>query len=242
MRVIINDISFEYKFSSKEAAVSAFHKLLDICKELMKQRVRRVQEIYADKIDVHIEAAENYKIIQLVQEFKDREDRSRLLGILLNSPTYHEVDKVVYIDGKISKAGAAAYEGGILISLASSIIFETEKIKGVHESTEIEIDNLSQMEHIKSHSDKLGIRYFEPNKKHGSKEYIRSGGVTVSEMDLPDDVAQAVLDHAIEINGHLYGYYNEKFYEFKRTEKNIYHGYRNKGLSKALKIRIREQI
>lgn len=60
-------------------------------------------------------------------------------------------------------------------------------------------------------------------------------------MDLKEDVAQTVLDHSIEIDGHLYGYYNENFYEFRKTEKNTYHGYRNRNLPKELKIAIKEQ-
>ncbi len=241
MRVIINDISFEYKFASKEAAINAFHNLLNICKELMMQRVRRVQEIYADKIDVYIEVAEDYKIIQLVQEFRDKEDRRRLLGLLMNSPTYHESDQKVYIDEKLSKAGGAAYEDGILVSLISNVIFENEKVSGKCEDTDIEIDNLSYVKHVKIHSEKLGIRYYEFNKKHGLKAYVRSGGMIASEMDLKEDVAQTVLDHSIEIDGHLYGYYNENFYEFRKTEKNTYHGYRNRNLPKELKIAIKEQ-
>lgn len=241
--MVINDNSFDYPFASKENAIDAFHQWLDICKELQKKRVRRVQEIYGNQIDSSIEIAPNYKIIQLVQEFRDREDRSMLLGVLLNSRTYLDKTEIeVLIDGKLSKAGAVAYENGMLVSLNSSSVFENERVQGVSDEKLIEIDNLSKREHIEVHSEKLGIRYYEPNIKHGKKPYIRSGGVISSEMDLSEDIAQEVLDGAIEIDGHLYGYHNEYFYEFRRTEKNIYHGYKNTELSKELKRKIIKEI
>lgn len=48
MKTVINDISFEFMFSSREEAISAFHNWLDICKELSHEKVRRVQEFYGN--------------------------------------------------------------------------------------------------------------------------------------------------------------------------------------------------
>lgn len=131
----------------------------------------------------------------------------------------------VYINKKEFKAGAFAYDNGILISLCSDLLFENDKIEAEYEEGKIEIDNLSRKNHIQTHSEKLGIRYYEHNKKHGKKSYLRSGGVVAS-----------------EINGHLYGYYNCSFYEFKKTEKNIYHGYKNIELPKELKNKIMKRV
>lgn len=76
----------------------------------------------------------------------------------------------------------------------------------------------------------------------GKKEYIRSGGIKASAMDLSDEQAQNVLDHAVEINNHLYGMYEGKLYEFKKTERNIYHGYRNTVLGKDLEKMIENEF
>lgn len=239
MKTVINDISFEYMFSSREEAISAFHDWLDICKEMSHEKVRRVQEFYGNSMNTSLEIAPNYRIIQLIQEFKDREDRRRLLGILLNSRSYEVNDNSkVYINKKEFKAGAFAYDNGILISLCSDLLFENDKIEAEYEEGKIEIDNLSRKNHIQTHSEKLGIRYYEHNKKHGKRSYLRSGGVVASEMDVTLEEAQQILNGAIEINGHLYGYYNCSFYEFKKTEKNIYHGYKNTELPKELKNKI----
>ena len=121
---MINELSFQYKFFSKKSAVNAVHQWLDICKELSASRIRRVQEIYGNPIDTSAEITPDYKIIQLIQEFRDREERSRLLGILLNSRSYAiESEQEIWIDGKISTAGAFVYQEGLLISLNSNIIF-----------------------------------------------------------------------------------------------------------------------
>lgn len=241
MKAVINDVSFQYRFPTKQSAVEAVHQWLDICKEISKKRVRRVQEIYGSRIDTSIEIAPDYKMIQLVQEFKDREERSRLLGVLLNSRAYAaEPDKEFSIDGHRSEAGAFAGADGILISLNSDSVFENETIHALCCQKPVEIDNLSKTEHIRIHSDKLGIRYYEHNKKHGKNAYIRAGGMTASEMDLTQETAQMVLDHAVEAGGHLYGYYEENYYEFRKTEKNTYHGYKNKNLTKEIKKKILE--
>lgn len=71
------------------------------------------------------------------------------------------------------------------------------------------------------------------------------GGYISSVMDLPDELAQRVLDAAVEIDGHLYGCYAGNYYEFRRTEGNTYHGYRNSNLTKDLRRKIdreREKI
>lgn len=243
MKAVINDVSFEYKFSSKEAAISAFHQWLEICKELGQKKVRRVQELYGNTVDTSLEIAPDYKIIQLIQEFRDREDRSRLLGILLNSRKYMiEGKEEVCIDNKTSEAGTFAFDDGILISLYSDLIFENSKIEGELKGDIVQIDNISKLEHIEEHSMKLGIRYYEHNSKHGKKPYIRSGGVIASEMDLHPELAQEVLDKAIQIDGHLYGCHEKNYYEFRNTEKNTYHGYKNMELPKEIRRKIRQSF
>lgn len=241
MKTVINDLSFKYMFSSKEEAVQAVHTWLDLCNELTSKKVRRVQEIYGNSLDVLTEIAPNYKLIQLVQEFRDREDRSRLLGILTNSISYDiELEDLIYIDDRPAEAATFVKSDGMLISLCSKPFWENPKLEGKQGDGTVLIDNVSKKEHIMFHSEKLGIRYYEANKKHGKKPYIRSGGMIASEMDLSEEIAQKVLDEAVEISGHLYGVNEGKFYEFKKTEKNTYHGYNNAALSKEMQQKIIE--
>lgn len=242
MKAVINDVSFQYKFATKNEAVLAYHQWLHICEQLNQKKVRRVQEIYGNSIDTSMEVAPDYKIIQLIQEFQDRDERRRLLGILLNSRNYSMKERNIYINEKYSEAASLAYEDGILISICSNAIFESEYVLGILEQAEISIDNISKESHIKSHCAKLGIRYYEHNEKHGKRPYIRSGGSIASEMDLSDEIAQKVLDEAIELKGHLYGYYNGSYYEFRRTLKNTYHGYKKIDLSKDMEKKIYNSI
>lgn len=242
MRAVINDVPFQYKFATKDHAVAAYRQWLNICDQLKQEKVRRVQEIYGNSIDTSMEVAPDYKIIQLIQEFQDRDDRRRLLGVLLNSRSYSVKKPQIYIDGKYSEAASLAYENGILISICSDAIFESNSVLGRLEHDEVFIDNISKESHIENHSAKLGIRYYEPNEKHGKKSYIRAGGNVASEMDLSDTIAQKVLDEAIEFKGHLYGYYNGNYYEFRRTHGNTYHGYKKTDLSKDIEKQIYNNI
>jgi hypothetical protein len=242
MKAVINDVSFEYEFLSKEEAIEAFHQWLNVCIELEKDRVGRVQEFYGNAVDATKDIAPDYKIIQLVQAFQDREQRTKLLGILMNSRSFDVGEKRFLFDGKESRSGVLACEDGILISLLSNVMFAEETVEGTIGKESVVVDNISKEKHIDYHADKLGIRYYEKNRKHGRKSYVRSGGVKASEMDLEDDIAQQVLDAAIDLDGRLYGCYEGKYYEFRKTGGNTYHGFRNSDLSKDEERRIAHEI
>lgn len=159
MRAVLNDIAFGYRFASKELAVAAVHNWLDLCMRLGEPGVTRVQEIYGNPVDMETEIAPKYKMIQLVQEFKDREDRSRLLGLLMNSRCFEENDTVV-IDGRESAAAAFVGGDGVLVSLLSNEIFASPMIDGLRGDEQVVVDNISKDEHLRQHAGKLGIRYY----------------------------------------------------------------------------------
>lgn len=70
------------------------------------------------------------ELIQLVQEFKGREERTLLLGILTNKGTYKESEgSVCEIDGKKSVTCSRGMDH-ILVSLLSNPIFKLPVIKG----------------------------------------------------------------------------------------------------------------
>ena len=84
MIAVINDVSFQYPFATIELAVKNMHQFLDICKRIEKEEATNIQEIKTGLIDSQMEIVPNYKLIQLVQEFKNREERSLLISILTN--------------------------------------------------------------------------------------------------------------------------------------------------------------
>ena len=103
---------------------------------------------------------------------------------------------------------------------------------------EVSIKNISRKEHIQLYRSMPGIRCYEPNKKHRRKPYIDAAGRYVDAMDLNDEEAQKLLNHAIEINGNLYGKKNGQYYCFQRHHDNCYHGYQ----SNELEVHITNKI
>ena len=52
MIAVINDVSFQYTFATKELAMEYMHKFLDICKRIEKKEVTNIYEIKTGFIDV----------------------------------------------------------------------------------------------------------------------------------------------------------------------------------------------
>lgn len=88
MIAVINDVSFQYTFATKELALEYMHKFLDICKRIKRDEVTNVHEIKTGVIDTQMEISPDYKLIQLLQNFQTREERTFLLGLLTNQGTY----------------------------------------------------------------------------------------------------------------------------------------------------------
>ena len=161
----------------------------------------------------------------------DKDRQNLVLSLLGNTKTYilPENRILLYILGQASNGASFAFQNDeVMLSLCSYEIYNHDYVQCSTEceDKEISIKNVSLKEHVFANADYIPIRIYERNPKHAKDEYIRSRGEEVSAMDLPDDIAQRVLNKAHVINNKLYGIYNDNFYEFKRTHKHIYHGYR----------------
>ncbi len=167
MIAVINDVSFQYMFTTKKLAIEYMHKFLDICKRIKKEEVTNVHEIRTGVIDTQKEISHDFKLIQLLQNFKTREERTFLLGLLTNQGTYcSEQGFLCQIGEKESLICAYAIDN-ILISLLSNELFETPVIMGVVAGEEVSLKNLSKEEHINYYRKELGLRrYIGNNKKH----------------------------------------------------------------------------
>lgn len=237
MIAVINDVSFRYPFPTKELAIEYMHKFLDICKKIKKEEVTNVDEIRTGVIDTQIEISPDFKLIQLLQSFQTREERTFLLGLLTNQGTYRsEGRNSCWIDEKESMICIYAVNN-VLVSLLSHEVFGSPVVKGIIEGEEIDIKNLSREEHINYYRKELGIRkYIANDKKHKfARENPYGKGRVGSRMDLHDEEAQELLNKAIEIKGRLYAKKNDNYYAFQNERDIDYHGYRADDLGDDIK-------
>lgn len=237
MIAIVNDVSFQYSYETVESAIKSVHQFLDICKRVKRDEITLIDEIKTGVIDTQVEIAPDYKIIQLIQEFKTREERSFLLSILTNQGTYKtEAGEKCIIDGKVSLICFQSIDN-FLISLLSSPIFAAEKVEGTVGDKKVDLRNLAKDEHIDFYRKELGIRRYVANdKKHKfDRENNYGKGKIGSRMDLRDKEAQDLLNKAIYIKGRLYAKKNESYYAFQNEQDIIYHGYRADDLGDDVK-------
>lgn len=240
MIAVVNDVSFQYSYATVELAVQGVHQFLDICMQIQKDEVTSIHDIRTGVINTQISIAPNYKLVQLIQEFKQREERSLLLSILTNRGTYKaEEGRVCEIDGRKSYVCVQGIDN-FLISLLSNPIFEVPIIKGIVDCKEVEIRNLSKKEHIDYYRQELGIRKYVANdKKHKfDRENPYGKGKIGSRMDLHDEEAQDLLNKAIYIKGRLYAKKNGYYYAFQKERDVCYHGYRAEDLGEDIKNKL----
>lgn len=244
MIAVINDVSFQYPFATIELAIENMHQFLDICKRIEKDEITNVQEIKTGVIDTQADIGPNYKLIQLIQEFKGREERSLLIGILTNKGTYKEDEgSICKINGKESFICAKGIDN-VLVSLLSNQSFFLPIIKGNMDQKEIELRNISKNEHIDYYRVELGIRRYVANdKKHKfDKENPYGKGKIGSRMDLHDEEAQDLLNKAVYIKGRLYAKKNGYYYAFQNERDIDYHGYRADDLGEDIKRQLDKEF
>ena len=68
MRVIVNDLSFQWRMYSQEEALEKLLNFIKICREIEGGRLKKVERlVLVDKIDVQYEIAPSCSIIKLLQ-------------------------------------------------------------------------------------------------------------------------------------------------------------------------------
>ena len=244
MIAVINDVSFQYMFKTKKLAIEYMHKFLDICKRIKKEEVTNVHEIRTGVIDTQKEISPDFKLIQLLQNFQTREERTFLLGLLTNQGTYRSEPGVLCQIGKKESLICAYAIDNILISLLSNELFETPVLVGSVAGEEVSLKNLSKEEHIYYYRKELGIRrYMANNKKHKfDRENPYGKGKIGSRMDLQDEEAQDLLNKAIEIKGRLYAKKNGYYYAFQNERDIDYHGYRVDDVGEDVKYQLDKEF
>ena len=244
MIAVINDVSFQYPFATKKLAIEYVHKFLDICQRIKREEVTNVHEIKTGVIDTQREISPDFKLIQLLQDFQTREERTFLLGLLTNQGTYcSEQENICQIAEKESLVCIYAIDN-ILISLLSNELFETPVVKAIVAGEEISLRNLSKEEHINHYRKELGLRrYIANDKKHKfDRENFYGKGKAGSRMDLHDEEAQDLLNKAVEIKGKLYAKKNGYYYAIQNERDIDYHGYRADDLGDDIKSQLDKEF
>ncbi len=232
----VNDLPFYHRFESRMHADRALHVFLRLYQELKQNKYRAIERFYGVKIDVFREIAPGLKLIQVLQNFKTKDEQRLLLTILnnLDCPDYQ--GPLFYLVEEESKICAFA-RGGILLSLDSASVFSQRLITGELDGRVCEIKNIASILHIRDYDAFLGHLLYERSPKHREREYIRSGE-TVSPMDLNDEEAQLLLDRAIRIGERYYAKIDDRYYVFPVTVGNRYHGFRDDRLQQNIRDKI----
>lgn len=126
-------------------------------------------------------------------------------------------------------------EKAILLSWITSDVFGKSSLKCQVDKEDVEILNISKVDHLSEHWEITDYLIYELNGKHKPQKTV---GGFVSAMDLKDDEAQKVLNTTVVSKEGLkrrYGLYKGTFYEFRQHEKNKFHGFCNDGIPKDKK-------
>ena len=233
LRIVINDVSFQYQFHDEQTALQKLHDFIYICKELESGRLKNVEGIISDYIEVSKDIVPGCKLIRLLQRFETKDEKRYLLGLLTGRPSIPADEKVICkIDGKESLIWKGVFDN-MMVSLLSDPVFENCEVSVDLERDEKKIRNLSQDIHIDCYRNELGMRIYEANSEKHKKdrENPYGKGKVASPMDLGQEEAQELLDKAITVNGRLYARKNGVNYAFQNTRDVIYHGYRADDLS-----------
>ncbi len=230
MIAAVNDLSFVKSFSSKQEAIQKVHQWMDICRKIESKETTEVKKLYSTVINTSMEIAPGYPLIQLVKEFQTQDEKRYLMHLLANLDQPKNILDEEFKLGNSCSVICAWAKDDFLISLESEPVFAQSVIEGMIGRENTSIKNISRQEHIQFYKIMLGIRCYEPNKKHRKDPYVDGAGRYVDAMDLNDEEAQELLNCAIEINGNLYGKKHGRYYCFQRHHENCYHGYQNNEL------------
>lgn len=248
MLIILNDIALRFKFSDKYTAISKIKELLEVVIELKKENTDfRISSNFSLK---DMELADGYYFSQLFYEPQDIFGRNYQTALKTFFTKYKrcvlDESEVEYL-GVYSRQCAYAHQNnGNLLSLQTRddltedflICRYYAKGRDTHELCEhIAIRNLAVKKHINIHRFQLPIRKYEFNPKHK----VNSGWGT--EMDLPDEIAQNVLNKAIVAESdpkHLIAKYNGKYYSFRCHWDVCYHGYWDNTMPEKFRCRLDE--
>lgn len=229
MHFLINELSFIAQASTKYDADGLMAMVVNIVSELEPLQGDHPIQVHRSFASRQLSTDLSVKqwVYQKLKSPKDKQLGSLFVRLMSQGPfidrtlneslDYHEC-KFNNQDVSESSLAGSAYLKGTLISLKNAPEFVDDCLQ-VKFSTDgllyedVEIHNLTDV----SQSKNLRPRYI-PSPKHAV-----GGWGTL--MDLSDEVAQAVLDKGVVSGRQIYGFYDEKYYEFQSDNVGGFHGY-----------------
>ncbi len=229
MHFLINELSFIAQASTKYDADGLMAMIVNIVSELEPVQGDDPIQVHRSFASRQVSTDLSVKdwVYQKLKSPKDKQLGSLFVRLMSQGPfidrtlneslDYHEC-KFNNQDVSESSLAGAAYLQGTLISLQNAPEFTVESIQ-VKFSTDgkvyedVKIPNLTNVSQAKN----LRPSYI-PSPKHAL-----GGWGTL--MDLTDEVAQAVLDKGVVSGRQIYGFSDEKYYEFQSDNVGGFHGY-----------------
>lgn len=259
MGIAINEISFLHGFESIVDAQTALAQFGGIALQLRDERVSNVNtaidivnscNICANlelmKPRVIEEQGKSYSLIQALNDMKveNREQYLFVLQILtmVGETEEENAEEFCLLDQR--SRFCAIHRNDFLLSIVSDEIFTQNVIEGtLNDGQMFTVRNIAQEDHIFFFWEELGFRLYEINPKHGTREYIRSGGERVGVAPESDELGQQLLNKAIKYKGKLFSvdtHNDNRIFEFRHSYANKYHAFQQNHLTNDDRKRIIE--
>lgn len=250
MRIAVNEISFLHGFEEIVDARKALVQFADIALRLRDERISNVDTtidiINSCKVHKDLELVQQYPLIQALNDIKT-ENRERylfVLQILTMVGEEEEVDLEEFCLLDCQSKFCALHKNDFFLSIVSDALFAKTVIKGtLNDERDWEIRNIADESHLFFYWEELGFRLYEINPKHGTREYIRSGGERVGIAPENDELGQYLLNRAIKYKGKLFSVDSDRgdcIFEFRHSYANKFHAFRQDDLTEHDRKRIIE--
>lgn len=230
MGIVINELSLQ-SFSDIHAAQKAICDLISVFVTLDSKYDIRISDIYGGPVYSSYQIVKGVPFIQFINNVLTKDQRMVILSAMQKTKKFSCEGIMLRYKGREAVGATYAFENdGVTLSLLSEADFGEEVIEYTKEGKNVIVRNAFCEKDIIKHAEYITVRIFEPNPKHGGKEYIRSNGELVSAMDLDNDLAQRVLNKAVCVNGEVFGVHDGEIYEFRRTLNHIFHGFKRRNI------------
>lgn len=229
MKVAFNDISAKYPYEDKYQALAEIQRGLEVLKYL--RQCNPAFKLYAEDAIRYDEPAPGYFFNQIFHEDDKLFSRNNKTFLRTMFKNYNKIDRgrecFRFRDQESSQCAWAHKNKAVVFSFSSQQEFLKANIHGRYVSENgreeaASLNNLSQISHVDGYKEQLGIRIYDPSPKHK----INYGWG--SDMDLPDEEAQLVLNRAVPAGDekkHLVAKHKGRYYSFRCHYDNCYHGY-----------------
>lgn len=156
MRIVINDMSFQFLFYDEETAIQKLHEFIYVCKELESGKLKNVEGLISDYIDPIRDIVPGCNLFKLLQRFETKDEQRYLLGLLTSRANIPIEEKVKCImDGKEVWIWSNVFDN-MMVSLLSEMLFEDSEVKVDLRGNEAVIRNISKKIHIEHYGMNLG--------------------------------------------------------------------------------------